>query len=155
MNRIEFPNELEILITREFEAPLELVFDVLLKPEHMRHTIAPFGEEVKLCEVDLRVGGSYHYIFVTGDGTEMSFRGTFLEVEPPTRSVQTWQYEGWPDVEAVETMELRETDGGTRMTWSLAFHDQAGRDHVTKYDGMEANFDNVESYLRSLVESGV
>jgi uncharacterized protein YndB with AHSA1/START domain len=155
VNRIEFPNELEILITREFEAPLELVFDVLLKPEHMRHTIAPFGEEVKLCEVDLRVGGSYHYIFVTGDGTEMSFRGTFLEVEPPTRSVQTWQYEGWPDVEAVETMELRETDGGTRMTWSLAFHDQAGRDHVTKYDGMEANFDNVESYLRSLVESGV
>lgn len=152
---VSFPNELEILITREFEAPLELVFDVLLKPEHIRHTIAPFGEEVKLCEVDLRVGGEYRYIFVNDDGTEMSFRGTFLEVEPPTRSVQTWVFDGWPDVEAVETMQLQETDGGTRVTWSLLFHDQAGRDHVTKYDGMEANFDNVEKYLRSLVDAGV
>jgi uncharacterized protein YndB with AHSA1/START domain len=150
---IEFPNDLEILVTREFQAPIALVFDVLWKPEHLRRTIAPFGEEVTVCEVDLRAGGDYRYVFVTDDGTECSFRGTFLEVEPPTRTVQTWLFDGWPDAEAVETFELCETDDGTRLTWRLAFRDQAGRDHMTKFDGIEANFDNVEAYLRSLLEN--
>ena len=105
---IEFPNDLEIVITREFEAPIALVFDVLTKPEHVRKTFAPYGEEVKVCSIDLRVGGNYHFVFVTDDGTEMSFRGTFLEVEPPTRTVQTWLYDGWPDAEAVESVDLHE-----------------------------------------------
>jgi len=148
---IEFPNELEILITREFEAPIQLVFDVFTQEEHVRNTFAPFGEEMKVCSIDLRVGGDYHFVMVTDDGTEMSFRGTYLEVEPPTRSVQTWLFEGWPDAEAVETMDLHETDGVTTLAWKLAFKDQAGRDHMTKYDGLEANFDNVERYLRSLL----
>ena len=147
---IEFPNELEILLTREFEAPLALVFDVMTKPEHVRHHFAPYGEEVTVCDIDLRVGGNYHLVFVTDDGTEMSFRGTYLEVEPPNRTVQTWLYDGWPDGEAVESMELREIDGGTVMTWRLAFRDQAGRDHMKKYDGLEANFDNIANYLQSL-----
>ncbi|HET6937870.1 MAG TPA: SRPBCC domain-containing protein [Nocardioides sp.] len=149
---IEFPSDLEILVSREFQAPIALVFDGLWKPEHLRRTIAPFGEEVTVCEVDLRAGGDYRYVFVTDDGTECSFRGTFLEVEPPTRTVQTWLFDGWPDAEAVETFELRETDDGTRLTWRLAFRDQAGRDHMTKFDGIEASFDNVEAYLRSLLE---
>ena len=124
--RIEFPNDLEIVLTREFDAPIKLVFDVLTKPEHLRKTIAPYGEEVKTCSVDLRVGGDYHFVFVTDDGREMSFRGTFLEVEPPTRTVETWQFDGWPGVEAVETVELREADGVTKLTHTLAFRDQAG-----------------------------
>jgi hypothetical protein len=48
-------------------------------------------------------------------------------------------------------MELQETEDGTRLTWRLAFSDQAGRDHMTKYDGIEANFDNVAAYLKSLL----
>jgi uncharacterized protein YndB with AHSA1/START domain len=148
---IEFPNELEIAITRKFDAPIQLVFDVFWKPEHLRRTIAPFGETVTVCEVDLSVGGDYHYVFVTDDGIECSFRGTFLVVEPPTRTVQTWLFEGWPDAEAVETISLRETDGVTTLTHRLAFRDRAGRDHMTKFDGIEANFDNVEDYLRSLL----
>ena len=108
----------------------------------MRKTFAPFGEEVTVCSIDLRVGGDYRYVFVTDDGVECSFRGTFLEVEPPTRTVETWLFDGWPDAEAVESMELHETDGVTTLTWRLAFRDQAGRDHMTKYDGIEANFDN-------------
>lgn len=150
---VEFPSSLDIRITREFDAPIQLVFDVLTKAEHMRKTIAPYDEEVTKCEIDLRVGGHYHYVFVTPDGTEMSFRGTFLEVEPPTRTAQTWMYEGWPGVEAVESMELSETDGLTTMIHRLAFRDQAGRDHMKGYDGIEANFDNVEDLLRSLQES--
>jgi uncharacterized protein YndB with AHSA1/START domain len=150
---IEFPSDLEIVLHRDFEAPIQLVFDVFWKPEHLRRTIAPFGEEVTVCEVDLRVGGEYRYVFVTDDGTECSFRGTFLEVEQPTRTVETWHFDGWPDAEATETMELRETDGGTSLTWTLVFHDRAGRDHMTKYDGIEANFDNVDNYLRSLLDA--
>lgn len=152
MTTIEFPSELELFITREYEAPIELVFDVFTKTEHVRNTFAPFGEEVKICEIDLRVGGEYHFVMVTDEGREMSFRGTYLEVEPPTRTVQTWAFEGWPDTEAVETMDLHETDGITTLTWKLAFRDQAGRDHMTQYDGIEANFENVGNYLRSLLQ---
>jgi uncharacterized protein YndB with AHSA1/START domain len=149
---VEFPSELEVVVKRDFDAPIELVFDVFTKEEHVRNTIAPFGEQVTACSIDLRVGGDYHFVFVTDDGVECSFRGTYLEVERPIRTVETWRFEGWPDTEAVETMELRETDGVTKLTWTLAFRDQAGRDHMTKYDGIEAGFDNVADYLRSLLE---
>jgi uncharacterized protein YndB with AHSA1/START domain len=118
----------------------------------VRKTIAPFGEEVTVCLIDLRVGGNYHFVFVTKDGTECSFRETYLGVEPPTRTVQAWLFEGWPDAEAVESMDLHETDGVTKLTRRLAFRDKAGRDHMTKFDGIEANFDNVEDYLRSLLD---
>ena len=147
---VEFPSALEIVVRREFDAPMQLVFDVFTKPEHVRQHIAPFDEEVTVCSYDLRAGGDYRYVFVTTDGVECSFRGTFLELDPPTRSVQTWLFDGWPDAPAVETMELHETDGVTTLTWTLAFRDQAGRDHMTKFDGVEANFDNVDNYLRLL-----
>ena len=150
---IEFPNELEIVQTREFEAPIGLVFDVFTKEEHVRRTIAPFGEEVTFCSIDLRLGWDYHFVFVTDEGYECSFRGTFLEVEPPTRTVQTWLFEGWPDAHAVESMDLEEIDGGTRLTYTLSFRDKAGRDHMTKHDGLEANLDNIDAYLTSLLEA--
>jgi uncharacterized protein YndB with AHSA1/START domain len=107
---------------------------------------------VKVCSIDLRVGGNYHFVFVSDDGTDMSFHGTFLEVEPPTRTVETWLYDGWPGVEAVETVELREADGVTKLTHLLVFRDQAGRDHMKKTDGLKANYDNVEDLLRSLLD---
>jgi len=149
---IDFPSELEILTTREFDAPLELVFDVLTKPEHVRNWFAPFTCEVTECSIDLRVGGSYHIVFVTEDGGECSFRGTYLEVEPPTRTVATWLFEGWPDADAVETVDLRETDGVTTMTVMLAFRDRAGRARMTGSDGQEDSFNKLEDYLRSLLE---
>jgi len=148
---IELPNDLDILLTREFEAPIALVFDVLTKPEHVSKWFSAPGEEMKECSIDLRVGGNYHFVFVTEDGTEMSFRGTYLEVEPPTRTVQTWLYDGWPDADAVETMDLHETHGVTTLTWRLAFRDKAGRDHMTKFDGILESFDRTEALLRSLL----
>jgi uncharacterized protein YndB with AHSA1/START domain len=149
---IDFPNDLEIVVPREFEAPIELVFDVLTKPEHVSKWFAPFENEMTVCSIDLHVGGNYHMVFVTEDGTECSFRGTYLEVEPPTRTVETWLFEGWPDAEAVETVELHETDGVTKMTNKLAFRDKAGRDHMTSSDGVEDSFDKMEDYLRSLLD---
>ena len=145
---IEFPTELEILITREFEAPIALVFDVSTKPEHVTRWF--FDRELKECSIDLRVGGNYHFVFVTDDGTEMTFRGTYLEVEPPTRTVETWLYDGWPDADAVESFDLHEAHGVTTLTIRLAFSDKAGRDHMTKYDGFLESLDRTEDLLRSL-----
>jgi uncharacterized protein YndB with AHSA1/START domain len=149
---VEFPNDLDIVLTREFDAPIQVVFDVLTKPEHVRKTIAPFGEEVKVCLIDLCVGGNYHFLFMTDEGTACSFRGTFLEVEPPTRTVETWQFDGWPGVEAIESVDLHEADGVTKLTHRLAFRDKAGRDHMTKTDGLVANYDKVEDLLRTLLD---
>ena len=148
---IEFPSELEIVTIRKFDAPIELVFDVLTKPEHVRHWFAPFSDRVTECSIDLRVGGDYHIVFVTGNGTECSFRGTYLEVEPPTRTVETWLFEGWPDAPALETVELQETNGVTTLTMKMVFQDEAGRAHMTKSDGQEDSFNKMEDYLRSLL----
>jgi uncharacterized protein YndB with AHSA1/START domain len=150
--RIEFPNDLEIVLIREFDAPMQLVFEVLTKPEHVIKTVAPYGEEVTVCSIDLRAGGSYHFVFLAPDGREMSFRGTFLEVEPPTRTVETWLFDGWPGVEAVESVDLQEASGVTTLTHKLAFRDQAGRDRMKKTDGLAANYNNVDNLLRSLQE---
>jgi uncharacterized protein YndB with AHSA1/START domain len=149
---VEFPNELAIVTIREFEAPIELVFDVLTKPEHVNNWFAPFEDQMKVCTIDLRVGGEYHMVFVAEDGTECSFRGTYLEIERPSRIVDTWLFEGWPDAEAVETVELHEVDGVTKMTNTLAFRDQAGRAHMTTTDGWDDTLNKMEIYLMSLLD---
>jgi uncharacterized protein YndB with AHSA1/START domain len=149
---IEFPSALEIVTTRSFDAPLELVFDVFTKAEHVRHWFAPWTDVVTECSIDLRVGGSYHIVVLTGDGTECVFRGTYLEVEPPNRTVATWLFEGWPDAHAVETTELHETDGVTTLTSNLVFRDQAGRDHMTRFDGQEDGYNKLEDYLQSVLD---
>jgi uncharacterized protein YndB with AHSA1/START domain len=151
---IEYPSALEIVTTRAFDAPVELVFDVLTKPEHVRNWFAPFEDTMTVCSIDLRVGGRYHMVFVTGGGTECSFRGTYLEIERPTRIVGTWLFEGWPDAEAVETVDLHQAGAVTTVQMNLAFRDQAGRDHMTKTDGQEDSWDKMEDYLRSLAHPG-
>jgi uncharacterized protein YndB with AHSA1/START domain len=148
---ITFPSELEVVFTREFDAPIALVFDVLTKPEHVRRWGATPPDRMTECSIDLRVGGRYASSFVTGDGTVFSFSGTYLEVEPPVRTVETWHFNCWPDVEAVETMELQERDGVTTFTWRLAFHDKAGRDHMTSFGGHQDSLDEMERILRSLL----
>jgi uncharacterized protein YndB with AHSA1/START domain len=147
-----YPSALEMVTTRQFDAPLALVFDVLTKPEHVSKWFAPFKDQVTECSIDLRVGGSYHIVFVTPEGKECSFRGTYSVVEPPTRTVATWLFEGWPDADAVETVELHETDGVTTLTMRMVFRDQAGRDHMTTNDGQEDSFNKLEDYLRSVLE---
>jgi uncharacterized protein YndB with AHSA1/START domain len=75
-----------------------------------------------------------------------------LEIEPPTRTVATWLFEGWPEADAVESVDLHETDGVTKLTMTLAFRDKAGRDHMTKSDGQEDSFDKLDDYLKSLLD---
>ncbi|HEV2361788.1 MAG TPA: SRPBCC domain-containing protein [Acidimicrobiales bacterium] len=161
---IEFPSELEIVTTRCFDAPIGLVFDVLTKPEHVRQWCATGGDEVTICEIDLRVGGDFHTVFVTPDGGECSFRGTYLEIVPPTRLVNSWLFEGWPDAWAVETNELSEVEGVTTLAATLAFRDKAGRAHMARaheaaaksgdQNGQSASYDAMEDLLTSLLERG-
>src|SRR5262249_42674109 len=116
---ITYPNELEIVTTRQFDAPIGLVFEALTQPEHVPNWFAPFADEVSVCSIDLRVGGGYHIVFVTPDGIECSFRGTYLEVEPPARTAETWLFDGWPEAEALETLALRAIDGVTELTMTM------------------------------------
>ena len=121
------------------------------------------GDKVTICEIDLRVGGNFHTVFVTPDGSVCSFRGTYLEIEPPTRLVNTWLFEGWPDVWAVETNALSEVDGETRLIMTLAFRDSVGRAHMARAheaavennddNGQDASYDAMEDLLASLLES--
>jgi uncharacterized protein YndB with AHSA1/START domain len=150
---VEYPNELEIVTTREFDAPVGLVFDVLTKREHVRRWCATGGDEVTICDLDFRVGGDYHTVFVTPDGTECSFRGTYLEIERPTRVVNTWLFEGWPDAWAEETAVLSEVNGVTKLTTTLAFRDKAGRANMTRHDGQAESYDAMEDLLTSLLDA--
>lgn len=155
---VEFPNELEILITRAFDAPIDLVFDVVTEPEHVRRWGATPPDQMTECSIDLRVGGDYHSSFVTEDGTVCSFQGTYLEVVPPIRTVETWHFGGWPDAEAVETWQLHETDGVTTLTMRLAFRDKAGRDHYpangqqpSPSSDIQDSYDAMEAILMELL----
>lgn len=152
---VELPNDLDILVTRDFDAPIALVFDVLTRSEHVSKWFAPHGCRMTKCAIDLRVGGSYHQVFVTDDGVECSFRGTYLEVEPPTRTVETWVFEGRPHLDAVETVELSEADGVTNLTIRTTFRDKASRDENIKdgVDGMKQSADQIEGVLRSLLDT--
>lgn len=152
---VTYPSELEVTTTRMFDAPIALVYEVLTTPEHVRHWFAPFEDRVTVCEIDLRVGGEYRVVFVTPDGRECSFSGRYVELEAPTRIVQTWLFEGWPDAEALETDVLSEADGVTTLTVTMAFADLAGRAHMSRHDGQESSFDKLEDYLASLCEGEV
>jgi len=158
----EYPSDLEIVTTREFDAPIGLVFDVLTKPEHVRNWFAPFDCQVTVCSIDLRVGGEYHIVFETTDGEECSFRGTYLEIAPPSRVVNTWLFEGWPDAWATETNELHEVDGVTTLTLTLTFRDRDGAANMLRAhddaarrgetNGQPASFDAMEDLLASLLQ---
>jgi uncharacterized protein YndB with AHSA1/START domain len=157
---VEFPNELDVLVTRKFDAPIALVFDVLTKPEHVSNWGATGPDQMKECSIDLRVGGAHRAAFITGDGAEFVIQGTYLEVEPPTRTVETWLFNFWPDAEAVETMQLHETDGVTTLTIRKTFRDTAGRNQMIKAmtgpgadNGQQVSFDVMEDILKALLDT--
>ncbi|MGH7705784.1 MAG: SRPBCC domain-containing protein [Candidatus Dormibacteria bacterium] len=136
---------------RKFEAPMALVFDALTKPEHIRVWFPADEVPLHVCEIDLRVGGKYHFSWYAPGDQECSFRGTYLEVEPPTRTVATWLFEGWPDDEALETVILTEEGGITTMTDVMEFKapENLG-DHFRSNDGAQASWDKLDDLLADL-----
>jgi uncharacterized protein YndB with AHSA1/START domain len=136
---------------RKFEAPIALVFDVMTKPEHIRVWFPADNVPLHVCEIDLRVGGAYHYAWYAPGDKECSFRGTFLEVERPTRIVATWLFEGWPNDEAVETLILSEDGGVTTMIDILEFKTPENLgDHFQRNDGAQASWDKLDDLLADL-----
>ena len=109
---IELPNELDVVMTRKFDAPIALVFDVLTKAEHVSRWFAPFSCQATACSIDLRVGGMFRYVWRGPDGFEMGMRGTYLEITPPHRIVSTESFDQkWYEGECVETVMLGIADG--------------------------------------------
>jgi uncharacterized protein YndB with AHSA1/START domain len=148
----ELISDCEVKTERAFDAPMSLVFEALTKPEHVRKHFSPDPEPLHICEIDLQVGGRYHYAWFSPRGYECSFRGTYLEIDPPSRIVATWLFEGWPDDEAVETTTFTEVDGVTTITIILKFRDRASLgDHFQgDDDGMQRGFNNLEDYLAQM-----
>lgn len=132
---VTLPSDTEIKITRKFDAPADLVFDVWTTPEHVRNWWGWDTDPMSVCEIDLRVGGGYR--FVAGDGNrEVAFRGVYQEIERPHRLVSTEVYEPYPESESTNTLTLEEENGVTTMTIIVAHQSQQARD-ATIASGME------------------
>ena len=120
--------EREIVITRDFDAPRHLVFDALTKPELLSRWLGVFGGwSMPVCEVDLRVGGTFRYLWRKPDGKEMGMRGVFREIVPPERIVNTESFDDpWYPGEAVGTAVLVEQDGKTKVVVPVYRSSQMG-----------------------------
>jgi len=146
---IELPSDREILFTRTFDAPARLVFEALTRPEHVRQWWAPRSRgELLRCEIDCRVGGTWRLVMRASNGFEVGFSGTYLEVEAPTRLVQTEVFDPFPEAGAVVTVELVERGGRTTLTSRARYPSKAVRDQVLA-TGME---DGARESYRQLTE---
>ena len=137
--RIEPHGERDIVITREFAAPRRLVFDAHTRPELLARWYGPHGWHLERCEIDLRVGGAWHYLLRGPDGASMRMRGTYLDLVAPERIVTTESNvdcEVRAAHEAVGTTVLVEVDGRTTLTTTARFPSRAVRDAVLS-SGME------------------
>lgn len=104
-----------IRITREFDATPEKVFRAHTDPELVVHWLGPRGLEMEIDHYDCRTGGSYRYLH-KGDGEEYGFHGCFHDVRPSELIVQTFTFEGFPDIVVLEKLVLTDLDGGrTRL----------------------------------------
>lgn len=154
---ITVPSDTEILITRQFDAPAELVFRAFTTPELVQRWYGFETSEWLVCEMDFRVGGQWR--FVTRDeGMEIGFHGEYKEITAPHRLVQTEIFEGVPDPEAypsepaVNTMTLDEAGGVTTMTLLIQVPSQEIRDAILASgmeSGLQISYDRLEDLVRA------
>jgi len=142
----------EIVMTREFAAPRAMVFDACTKPELIRRwLLGPPGWTMIVCEVDLRVGGAYRYVWRNTQGTEMGMGGVFREVVAPERLVSTEKFdESWYPGECVGTIVLTESGGRTTLTQSLLYDTREARDGVLQSpmeQGVGVSYDRLDVLL--------
>ena len=142
----------EIVMTRAVDAPRHLVFDAWTRPELVRRwLLGPPGWSMPVCEIDLRVGGKYRYVWRHSDGREMGMGGVYREIVRPERIVATEQFdEAWYPGEAVSTIELSEQGGRTVVTNIVLYDSREARDGVLKSpmeSGVEASYARLEDVL--------
>ena len=129
--KVEPAGEREIRMTRNFDAPRDLVFDAWTKPELLkRWLLGPAGWSMPICEIDLKVGGAYRYIWRRdSDGHEMGMGGVYRELVRPERLVQTELFdEPWYAGEALITTMLTEKGGRTTCTSTMLYESRKTRD---------------------------
>ena|SRR5690349_6194585 len=148
------PSDRELVTTRAFDAPRDLVWEAWTSPEHLpKWLLGPEGWTMPVCESDLRVGGAWHFVWRSeADGSEMGMTGEYREITPPERLVSTQSWGGdWP--ETLNTLVFTEVDGRTIMTQTILYPSQAARDEALAtgmQQGMDAGFSRLDAYLRTL-----
>ena len=113
--QVTMPTDNEIVLTRVFDAPRQMVYDAFSKPELLKRWFGPHGWSLAVCEVDHRVGGGFRFVLEGPNGQRMGMRGVYREVEPPKRSVHVESYDDYPG-ESIVTSVLTEEMGRTTLT---------------------------------------
>ena len=145
----------EVVMSRTFDAPRTLVFDAFTKPELVRRwLLGPDGWTMPICEIDLRVGGKYRYVWRNAKGKEMGMGGVYREVVAPERIVNTELFDDpWYPGEALVTTIFDEQAGKTTVTQTVLASTAEGRDAVLQ-SGMErgviASYNRLEEVLATL-----
>jgi uncharacterized protein YndB with AHSA1/START domain len=155
--KVTTPSDCEIRLTRLFNAPRDLVFQAMTKPEHVRQWWGRLGEDysVPVCEIDLRPGGSWRFINRHPSG-EAAFYGEYREIDPPNRVVFTEIFEQFPDSVSVVTAELSEEGGKTRLTATVRYPSPEVRDMVMASGmarGAGISYDRLEDLVAELQRS--
>lgn len=156
--KVSTPSDREIRITRVFDAPRHVVFEVMTRPEHVVQWWGRLGDgySVPECDIDLRPGGKWRWVNRTPKGDDVVFYGVYREITPPERLVYTEIFEQFPDVESLITTVLSEENGKTRMTVNCLYPSADVRDTVIK-SGMERgaaiSYDRLEDLARAIAAS--
>ena len=158
--KLTTPSDREIAMTRVFDAPRQLVFDAHTKPDLVRQwLLGPPGWSMPVCEMDVRVGGKYRYVWRHDrEGTEMGMGGVYREIVAPERIVNTEKFdESWYPGEAVDTLVLVEQRGKTTLTLTVRYESWEARDAVLKSgmeSGVAASYDRLAELLASTPARG-
>jgi uncharacterized protein YndB with AHSA1/START domain len=134
----------EVIMTRVFDAPRQLVFDAFRKPELLKRWFGPRGWALDVCEVDWRVGGGFRFVLRGPDGKTLGMRGVYRELVPPERSVHMESFDDYPG-ESQVTAVFVEAAGKTTLTATVRYESRMVRDAVVQ-SGMEHGA--AESYDR-------
>jgi uncharacterized protein YndB with AHSA1/START domain len=156
--KVELPTDEQILITREFDAPRELVFKAYTEPELVRRWWHANRGEVTVVEMDLRVGGRWRYVMIAEGGVEVGFHGEYREIVPNERIVSTETFEGMPDdvypeQATLNTATFTEEGGRTRLELLVEAPSKEIRDAIIDSgmeDGLQDALDLLEQTARSL-----
>jgi uncharacterized protein YndB with AHSA1/START domain len=149
--KITIPTDREVVLTRVFNAPRRLVFDALTRPELLKRWLTAPGRSLEVCEIDLRVGGAYRYVFRGPGKKDVGLRGVYREIVPSERLATTETWEDWDAGETLATTVLTEQDGKTTFTETMLFPSQEVRDTVLKSGlqrGASENYDRLAEVLR-------
>ena len=152
---ITLPSDREIVITRSFDAPRDLVWDCYTQPALVRRwLLGPPGWEMTTCEIDLRVGGAWRWELVGPGGQKMGLGGIYQEIIPFERLVSSEKFdESWYEGEAVSSITLVESNGVTTLTMTILYASKEVRDAVLKTpmaEGVGAGLEKLADILVSL-----